>query len=271
MRTSEWIVLGYLLYLAVAARARRLPEARRRAILLVAILVAAVIVGLASRPVTLAMDVARDWAPGIYLLVGFWLSGLFNQGANIELEAWLEEVDLGLWEELGLAAGSARLPRAVSGILEFAYLFCYPVVPGGIAALYLSGHRGQADAYWTAVLAAAYLSYGTLPFFVTRPPRSMERQVSDQQPPRALRRLNLVILRHASIQVNTLPSGHAAVAFAAALALGGPMPLTGAAFGAVACAIAIGAVVGRYHYALDVVLGALVGVLAAFAQAMLAG
>lgn len=46
-------------------------------------------------------------------------------------------------------------------------------------------------------------------------------------------------------------------------ALGGPVPTAGTAFGAVAVAISAGAVAGHYHYAVDVVLGALVGTAAA--------
>ena len=265
LRSSEWVVLAYLLYLVVAAVATRLPAARLRIVLLASALVATLVVLLASLRQTAAIGVIRDWIPGLYVLAGFWLSGLFNQGANEGLEAWLEEIDLALFRRLQVAGAGGLLRPAVTGLLELAYLYCYAVVPGGIAVLYIAGHREAANAYWTPVLAAAYASYGTLPFFVTRPPRSIEPQGSVLRHVPAIRRLNLALLRHASIQVNTLPSGHAAVAFAAALALGGPLPAAGAAFGAVALLISIGAVAGRYHYAVDVVLGALVGVVAACA------
>jgi membrane-associated phospholipid phosphatase len=72
------------------------------------------------------------------------------------------------------------------------------------------------------------------------------------------------VLNHASIQVNTLPSGHVAAAVAAALAVGTFMPAAGAVIGVLAVSIALAAVLGRYHYAADAVLGALTA-LAAFA------
>jgi membrane-associated phospholipid phosphatase len=67
------------------------------------------------------------------------------------------------------------------------------------------------------------------------------------------------VLARVSHQLTTFPSGHVAVSIAAALAL---IPVSvGAAVvsGVTAAMIAVAAVAGRYHYAVDVVLGALVG------------
>jgi hypothetical protein len=69
--------------------------------------------------------------------------------------------------------------------------------------------------------------------------------------------MNLFILRHASIQLNTFQSAHVASTVAASLVLLQAAPAVGAAFLLVSLSIAAGAVLGRYHYTLDVVLGAL--------------
>ena len=83
----------------------------------------------------------------------------------------------------------------------------------------------QANHYWTMVLAADLGAFAPLSVFQTRPPWALE------PPPvladKAVRRLASSMVRHATIGVNTFPSGHVAVSLAAALAVIGSMPLTG--------------------------------------------
>ncbi|TAM81455.1 MAG: hypothetical protein EPN47_11900 [Acidobacteria bacterium] len=73
-----------------------------------------------------------------------------------------------------------------------------------------------------------------------------------------LRRFNLWIHAHASIKVNTFPSGHVAGAVASSLALMRPLPIAGACYLIIAVGITLGAIRGRYHYSIDAVAGALV-------------
>ncbi len=74
--------------------------------------------------------------------------------------------------------------------------------------------------------------------------------------------LNLRVLDRASVQWNTFPSGHTAASVAAALAVGSSIPQAGVVLGVLAVSIAIGSVVGRYHYTADAITGALIAVLA---------
>ena len=67
---------------------------------------------------------------------------------------------------------------------------------------------------------------------------------------------NRWILKHGSIHAISFPSAHVASAFAVALALLRFAPAFGLVFLFVSIWIALGAVVGRYHYALDALLGA---------------
>jgi hypothetical protein len=76
--------------------------------------------------------------------------------------------------------------------------------------------------------------------------------------PIALRRLNAIILDGASIQANTLPSGHVSGAVAAALGVLAVDAVVGAWLLAAAGLIAIAAVAGRYHYLVDCITGAAV-------------
>ena len=82
------------------------------------------------------------------------------------------------------------------------------------------------------------------------------------QPLRGVRRLNQLIACRASIQANTIPSGHAAGALAAALVVLSVAPAIGMVFLVLAVSIAIASVFGRYHYAVDSLLGILVAVIA---------
>jgi membrane-associated phospholipid phosphatase len=68
--------------------------------------------------------------------------------------------------------------------------------------------------------------------------------------------MNLFILKHGSIQLNTFPSAHVASTAAVSLVLIHLVPAVGLVFLLISASIALGAVVGRYHYALDVIFGA---------------
>ena len=154
---------------------------------------------------------------------------------------------------------SERAPRPVIELLELAYLCCYPMVPIGFACLYVAGLREESDRFWTAVLLAVFGCYGVLPWLPTRPPRAIEG--APMRSSGLVRRVNLRVLGLASIQLNTFPSGHAAASLATALAVGARLPLVGLPLGLLALAIAIGSVVGRYHYAADALAGAALALL----------
>src|SRR5262249_18305888 len=128
--------------------------------------------------------------------------------------------------------------------------------------LALAGHAGQIDRFWTIVLLAEFTCYGMLPWIQTRPPRALEATDTRASAGALMRRLNLTVMNHASIQVNTVPSGHAAGAMAAALAVASTMPAAGAVLLILAVSIAVATVLGRYHYIVDSVLGVLVAVAA---------
>jgi hypothetical protein len=178
------------------------------------------------------------------------------------VEGWLMEIDHRLFRRLHLHTLVARAPRALLESLELSYALCYPLVPAGYFVFASTGHEAWADHYWTTVLGAELTSYGMLPWIQTRPPRSVEPE--DPLAPRgvAVRRLNFSILGRGSIQVNTIPSGHAAGAVAIALSVASVLPAAGVVFLAIAVSILVASVVGRYHYALDAVLGAAVGLAA---------
>jgi membrane-associated phospholipid phosphatase len=163
-------------------------------------------------------------------------------------------------------AAAVRLTPVLRDYLELAYLLCYPLVPMTFGVMYFIApndvaRASMADRFWSPVLLGVFMCYGLLPWLPTRPPRAF---LSDDAafPMSRVRRLNHLVLRHASIQVNTFPSGHVAAALAAALAVRDVSPVTGLILGVLALSIAVAAVLGRYHYLADVILGALAAVLA---------
>jgi membrane-associated phospholipid phosphatase len=151
------------------------------------------------------------------------------------------------------------VPQWLRQPLELAYLLCYPLVPASFAVVRVVGDQTDIERFWLAILLAGYACYATVPWLVSRPPRLM---AASTELGGALASLNTRVLGRVSHQLTTFPSGHVAVATAAALTVWPVSRPAGAAIAVVAAGIAAGAVAGRYHFAVDVVLGAVVGVVA---------
>jgi hypothetical protein len=202
--------------------------------------------------------------PAGLLLGGYWLSGLFFHAPQPWLEAWLVASDRGVFDRFDVNGRLAAAPAMLLEALEAAYTADYVVV--GAGALVAAAHGAQVvSGYWTIVLAAELACYAALPFLRSRPPRTLEPPgIIEQRAPR-LRRVNISILDRASVQANTIPSGHVAGAVAASLAVMSVSAPAGWVLLAAAAAITVSAIAGRYHYTVDCVLGSLVAVAAALA------
>ena len=154
--------------------------------------------------------------------------------------------------------GQSVLP--IGFLLEVAYLFCYPLVPLSLLTLYIAGLRGKVHKLWLVVLVSTYVCYAVTPLVPSLPPRSLIGGQADvsvtAEDTNKGRTINRWILKHGSIHAISFPSAHVASAVAIALVfLRYSLPL-GVIFLVVAVLISLGAVAGRYHYALDVLLGA---------------
>ncbi len=199
-----------------------------------------------------------DWLPCTLILIVYWQSGRFYRAPSHKLQPWLEQFDR---QRLGtlLSRWERHWSTTWIGIyFEVAYLFCYVLVPLGVAVLYLAHQRTMIDIYWATVLPATFLCYLVIPFAPTIPPRLVNRRPSPSLS--KVQSVNLFILRHASIQLNTFPSAHVASTIAGSLVMLRAIPVVGAAFLLVALSIAAGAILGRYHYTPDVILGALLAI-----------
>ena len=198
--------------------------------------------------------------PGGLLLGGYWLSGFFFRDPQPWLEAWLVRVDHTVRAEQWMDWA----PRPIAELLELTYAMDYVVVGGG--AIYAATFGTEAVAYyWSLVLASELASFAPMPWLRSRPPRAVVT-THDGSPEHErtgaadgyLRRLNTLILDGASIQANTLPSGHVSGAVAAALGVMAVDAVVGSWLMVAAGLIAVAAVAGRYHYVVDCVAGAAV-------------
>jgi membrane-associated phospholipid phosphatase len=255
VRASEWLTIAYFAYLGLIALARPAMTGRRRALLVVAGLLAVIFLPF-MLPAGSRREVVRDWLPAWYLLAGYWLSGLYFVAPMPRIERRFLQVDRFLYRN-GLASVVAHTPWIGLDLLEFAYLACFVFVPSGMLILALTGHSANADRFWTIVLAGEFGSFGVLPWIQTRPPRDVEPPDPINSRGLIVRRLNLYMCGTTSIGWNTFPSGHVAGALAAALAVSEVVPSAVVPMFAAAALIAVSTVVGRYHYAVDGIAGAL--------------
>jgi membrane-associated phospholipid phosphatase len=255
VRASEWLTIAYFAYLGLIALMRPAMARRRRALLAAASLIAVLFVPFALPPGPLRERV-RDWLPAGYLLAGYWLSGLYFTAPMPRVEQRFLSFDRLLYRN-GLTSIVAHTPAVLLDVFEFAYLSCFIFVPGGLLILALTGHEASADRFWTIVLAGEFGSFGVLPWIQTRPPRDVEPPDPINTRGLIVRRLNLYMCGTTSIGWNTFPSGHVAGALAAALAVAEVVPAAAIPMTAGAVLIAISTVIGRYHYAVDGIAGAL--------------
>ena len=247
MRCSEWLAFGYFAYLVGAAWIRTLPRERRIEVTAGGFVMCAVIWSGAR----LGGATARDWAPLMYLLAGYYLPERLFVRPMLRVERWLMA-----WDRTFLGDAATRFadwPGVLVGYLDVVYLFCFALIPAGFATLVLTGHTSLADRYWTTVLGAEFSAFAMLPIIQTRPPWALEPEVG--VPDRGIRRLSAAIVRRATIGANTFPSGHTAGSLTIALVLLPVAPRAGLAFLLAAASVAVGCVAGRYHYIVDVVVG----------------
>jgi len=203
--------------------------------------------------------VVRDWLPAGLIILVYRQAGISAASTNTRFQAKLADFDEVLLPATKRLYGN-RAGRGLSIYFEFAYLFCYPMVPLGLGVLYLTGMRPYVDRFWTLVLPPTYICYGTLPFLQILPPWLAQPGGRFSVPENPFRAFNFWIVDHLSIRVDTFPSAHVAASFATAMALFPLAPKIGIAFFWLALSIATASVIQRYHYAIDAFLGIAVAI-----------
>jgi membrane-associated phospholipid phosphatase len=290
LRIAEKTILAFFAALLIASLTLSLPGATLGVLAVLNVMVGCLIVALSKEDLVGRSRIAppiRDWLPTLLMLLAYRESGLFikaDPGHRLDhlLIMWDRTMLHSRWVEGALYTCAPWLQH----YLEMCYLLCYPLVPLGFAALYITrpsiAARRQPramgavanpqheavhasvmfDKYWTTVLLAALFCYAIYPFFPLTPPRMLFNDVPGPPVPPLLRHMNLWLLDRFSVQACLFPSAHAAAVTATALAVRAYMPRLGILFCIAALSVAAATVYGRYHYMADAVAGVLVGVVA---------
>jgi len=208
----------------------------------------------------------RDWLPyplGLvcYREAGWLASALHPYDLERRWIAW-DRLVLDSWHGRALIES---LGPVIPTLLEAAYLSIYVIGPLAVGALYVFRRREQVDRLWVAFLLGLMLSYVQFPFWPSEPPRTVFPGWDLPSFLTPLRRLNLFLVGNYGIHSSVFPSAHVSGAIAGALTLRRILPeprWVGAGALTVAVLIAVATVYGRYHYFVDAVSGAAVGVVA---------
>jgi hypothetical protein len=258
MRTTEWVNLVLFSLFIVGSWLRPLARRQRAGIRAIGVIGITLIIAVQYTDVLLSrftVSVIRDWLTAALMPMMYWQAGRFAGKPNENFQKLLHRLDRETLGGLLRRLAVWRSYRWISAILELAYLSCYELVPLGLGVLYLLHLRRYANEYWLVVLSATYPCYVLTAFLPTRPPRDLEME---SVPPRSrkIRTFNLWIMRHISIHLNTFPSAHVTATVGGSLVLLRHTPMVGFAFLLVSIGIILGAVTGRYHYAADVIVAA---------------
>lgn len=284
LNTPEKLLLGYFAYLAAAILFVPLDGRQRLVVMVVNCLIALVLLlvghygNAGGRGLLAAL---RPWIPVFFILVAYRESGLlWTPDPSHRLDALFIRFDNVILHNSGVLRVLDWGAPWIQYYLELSYLLCYPIVPLGLASLYLVNDHGELgpdqseptvapssplganarEHFWTAVLLASLTCYFLFPFFPLAPPRELFDDVPGPRVAPLLRAMNHWLLGKYSVGASLFPSAHVAATAAAALAIRRYLPRLGWLFVVVAVSIALATVYGRYHYALDAIAGGLVGI-----------
>ena len=261
VRESEWVILAFLAYAALASLAIPIATAlRTRTLLLNLGILAAYSVLIRAdtlRPRVMTA-VFRDWLPLALILLAYrevgWLA-LPHTSHALEMRwvAWDRVVLRG-----GLKTAIEALGPLLPSILEIAYALVYTLAPFSVAILYASGERERVERFLLVFATAVLLCYVLIPFWPSEPPRTAFPGVDVPAYLTIFRRFNLWMLAGAGIHTGVFPSAHVAGAFGAAFGMrraGATRRWVHPFLFTMAGLIALAVVYGRYHYVADAVAG----------------
>jgi len=262
LRSTEWLLIGYFSYVALLSPTR-LPLS----VLLLAIALVAVLAVGESRGNPLFFSIARDWAPLVLTLIAYremdWFTPLaWDHHLEFRWIAFDRSLLYGWGFQRAIESVGALLPT----YLEFCYLLVYAVGPFTVAVLYLEHRRNRVNQVLLLYLLGTLLAYALFPFFLSQPPRTLFGDSDLPTVMTALRRINLWIVNGYGIHSSVFPSAHVSSAFSAGWALLLYLPNRkryGVGMLIYAASVSVAAVYGRYHYAVDVLAGCGVSVIAA--------
>lgn len=213
-----------------------------------------------------AARILTDWYP---LLV---LPLLYTELAVLNVSVWggqyFDPLVLG-WEQslfggqpsISLAAGAPYL--LLSELLHAAYLSYYAIIYLPPLILYLRGDREAFQWLLLPLIATFVLHYLVFVYFPVQGPRYLFPAPGGGLEEGAVYGLTHRILETGSARGSAFPSSHMGVAVAQTVSAFRFLPRAAPWIALATLGLAVGAVYGGFHYAVDILLGAAVGGLVA--------
>ncbi len=223
LRSSEWLLIAYFMYVAAIAPAFPLQSEARWRPAAVALLVAALLAALAygeANEHRMAFSMARDWLAVALALVAYremdWFSPLAH---NFQLELRWVQWDRTLLYHAGLQRAIESLGALIPFYLELCYALVYAVGPGLVTILYVVHRRELVNNVIFLYLLGTLLSYALFPYFPSDPPRVVFGGTDLPNVMTPIRQFNLWMVGGYGIHSSVFPSAHVSSAFSAAWAL----------------------------------------------------
>ena len=256
LRSSEWLLLAYFVYVALISAFFISPWRP----FLVAAVVAVLVLRLAR-----SESWFRDLAPLLLTLAAFREMNWFTPAVQ---DHRLEQIwivwDRSLLDQFAIRAGVESAGLLLPFFFELCYALVYAVAPVALWALLANGRRDRINHFWLAYLAGTLSAYALFPYFPSEPPRTAFAGQDLPNIVTLIRQFNLWIVGHYGIHSSVVPSAHVSSALSAAWGLLETLPerrwigWTMAAYG---LCVAVASVYGRYHYAVDAAAGIAVSLL----------
>jgi membrane-associated phospholipid phosphatase len=155
---------------------------------------------------------------------------------------------------------------AISELLHLGYLAYYPIVYVPPLLLYLAGRRQEFERTIVAVMLTYVICFSVFALFPVEGPRYAWGP-QPGVPAGPVRSFALAVLERGSSRGTAFPSSHAAVAAAQAVVALRYQRGLGVVVAVTSALLMIGAIYGGFHYAVDVLAGAVVGIVTSIAVA----
>ena len=212
------------------------------------------------------------WAPGVPAWLRHWapiaalpflyaeLPALMAAAGNSQLM----DARVIAWEQITFGAQPARAfaarwqSRVLSEVLHTSYLAYYPIIFSVPVALWVAKRRTEFAVAALALMATFVVCFACYVAFPVAGPRYFWSSPADgvSGPARAA---TLWLLENGSSRGTAFPSSHVAVATTQAILAVRYFDARGLIIGVLALGLSLGAVYGGFHYAIDVLAGALTG------------
>jgi membrane-associated phospholipid phosphatase len=207
-------------------------------------------------------QVLRDWTPlglgpFLYIELRWIIEGAGRMHADLRVASW----EAALFPSDPSASLAVRWPwLALSELLHFCYLSYYAIVYVPPALLWLRGRRREFADTVLALVVVYALCFATYMLFPVDGPRFMHGPSS--APVGVIRSMVVHLLESGSSRGTAFPSSHVAASLVAAACALRFQRAVGIVVVILTAGLAVGAVYGGYHYAVDVLAGIGTAVLA---------